>query len=1103
VGNAGAYGGGDLSTIGSKRSANWLWTWLAKPSAINADHRMPVFDLKKKERRQIVSYLSTLKTHEVQSTPAAAAVRAGRSNDGVLVARGRELVAKARCAACHQIKDVAADVASLPNLSLPVKNWENSCLGPQADRSRFRPAFPQADRAAVIAYVKAHAGPISFEAAILRGERLLERKQCIACHARGSHPGFGAVAAAVARDHQSLKSPAETLIPPNLAAVGDKLKDEALAEAVNGGMKKRRLPWLAVRMPRFEHSEAERSALLAAFISHDRVPDDAPQPVIARTDAAQARTPPESEEESRLVAGQRLVGPGGFSCIACHEMGAYVPKNVAIPTHGSDLIGLGRRMRREFFLRWTRSPLRIRPGMEMPAYERPVAGLLHNDVAVQLSALWDALNDPHFTPPINPSAVEQFLVVRPGEPARIVRDVFAKRKGGNESVARAFAVGFNNGHSALFDLDLFCLRDWTVGDFARQRTSGKSWFWDLVGLPVASRFESSPDLALARDGGGSTAPILPRQEFGHAGRLESYRRVRDGVELSYRLNFDVGGKRPSLEVRETLLPLPASRAKPSGFRRRIEVVQAIEGHDVLVRVPQVKFLVEGASIEPQNGSPASAFLRIGCRKGSKSPDASLNYRCAVGAAQSTSEPTAASKLTRETVDCVPGFDGVRLPLDRSIMPTAITWTADGTLAFTSLKGHVYLARDTDGDGIEDRLDVFEEGLAAPYGLLADGRDLIVAHKPELLRLRDVNGNGRADERTVLASGWGYSDNYHDWTCGLVRDARGNFYVGLGSDYAQKNRSPETSRWRGKVLRIGPGGEITPIAHALRYPTGLAFDARGRLFATDNQGDQNLFNELNHIVEGRYYGVPSLHEEIRDAPATPPAVQIPHPWTRSVNGICFLPQSLAGGTAYYRSLAGQGIGCEYNGRFLVRFTLQDVDGTVQGAVYPFSRSTDSTAHGFIGPLCCAVSRRGDLYIGGIQDSGWLGGANVGEIVRLRPNGRTTNGIREMLATADGFEIAFFEPVDRRLAERTSNFTLVGYTRIWGGGYATPDSGRHRLAVRGCSVSPDGRTVTLITDRPREGYVYEVNCGEIAEPGHPPLWPSTGYYTLHRIPKQRRR
>ena len=134
----------------------------------------------------------------------------------------------------------------------------------------------------------------------------------------------------------------------------------------------------------------------------------------------------------------------------------------------------------------------------------------------------------------------------------------------------------------------------------------------------------------------------------------------------------------------------------------------------------------------------------------------------------------------EPVTSVPGFDGIRLPLPRSIMPTAITWTVDGTLAFCSLKGEVLLAKDTDGDGVEDKLTIFEEGLAAPYGMIADGKDLIVAHKPELLRLRDTDGDGRADVREIIADGWGYTEDYHDWTTGIVRDSKGTYTSARGA-----------------------------------------------------------------------------------------------------------------------------------------------------------------------------------------------------------------------------------------------------------------------------------------------------------------------------------
>ena len=69
---------------------------------------------------------------------------------------------------------------------------------------------------------------------------------------------------------------------------------------------------------------------------------------------------------------------------------------------------------------------------------------------------------------------------------------------------------------------------------------------------------------------------------------------------------------------------------------------------------------------------------------------------------------------------MPGFEAVRLPVTDQAMPTGLAWRSDGTLVVSSLEGRVWLAHDTDGDGLEDRLVPFSDELAAPYGVAAAG-----------------------------------------------------------------------------------------------------------------------------------------------------------------------------------------------------------------------------------------------------------------------------------------------------------------------------------------------------------------------------------------------
>ncbi len=1090
LGEVTPFGGAKLDAIGEKRSAEWLSTWLQSPSRLNPAHRMPVFSLTEKERSQIVLTLVESSQPFDQGKPATPA--------GALVEQGQKLMAAAKCAHCHDLPGAKKDVAMVAPLTNPDRDWKRSCTAP-LDRAQNRPEFPKVDPAAINAYVaswtrEAAQAEVATEDSQF-GRRLLERKNCTNCHDRDGVRGISKHAAAIAKADEALSGLHMTLIPPQLNAVGDRMRDTALAEAIRGEQKSPRLNWLRVRMPKFAHSDAEQAALLKYLIDHDRIPASGPVPDKA------AEQIPEKPDAQQILAGRELLGGKGFSCVACHAVKEYTPKVTALGTRGSNLHLIGQRMRSEYFFRWTRAPLRVMPGVEMPNYQRPHEYILPGQLNQQLVAIWQALNDPNLTAPTNPAVVEQLLSVSSTDHPKVVRDVFTVPGSPDETVSRSYAAGVPGGHSILFDLETGSLRGWTLGDFARQRCEGKRWYWDLAGTKLAAGFEKRPDTFLV--------DIKTRQMLGpETGWTVEYSLHKDQREdRAVELHYDI--KVSKEDITHSLNNVVERwEATPEGWDRRITAT-APAGTEVWFRnsTPKVHFdhsqiKVERSPQARESQLPVESIAfwsdpELGRKVMKVSYRTSLKWELG---RQATAVPmlSPADKITS-----VPGFDGRRLAFPRSIMPTALAWDHRQRLMFTSLKGHLYRQESEDDD---QSLSIIEGGLAAPFGLIEipikDGASpgetqfsIVVAHKPELLNLR-LDNQGEVQGRRVLASGWGVTDDYHDWTCGIVRDSLGNLFVGLGSDYTFKNRPKANSRWRGDILRIEPDGKIESIAHGLRYPTGLAIDDQDRLFCTDQQGVQNTFNELNFIQAGHRYGVPSRHETNPDAPADAPAVQIPHPWTRSVNGIVWVPKSGSTGLAPF---AGQFLACEMNNHALIRMSVQTVGDVVQGAAYAFSKpAKEGDPANFVGPLCIGLSPLGEIYVGGLQDGGWAGGLNVGDIVKLTSKGEVPNGIREIRVTKSGFEVEFFHPIDPDRAAESDRFKISGYTRVWKGDYATPDSGNHACEVKSATLSADKRTVALIVTGRKPGYVYDVSVGEIGAESQRVLWPSLGHYTLHRIP-----
>lgn len=79
---------------------------------------------------------------------------------------------------------------------------------------------------------------------------------------------------------------------------------------------------------------------------------------------------------------------------------------------------------------------------------------------------------------------------------------------------------------------------------------------------------------------------------------------------------------------------------------------------------------------------------------------------------------------------------------------------------TSPSGKVKLLEDTDRDGVFDRATVFADGLVLPTGVMRWREGVVVTAAPDVWYLRDSDGDGRADQRQVLLTGFPFSNPQH-------------------------------------------------------------------------------------------------------------------------------------------------------------------------------------------------------------------------------------------------------------------------------------------------------------------------------------------------------
>lgn len=194
-----------------------------------------------------------------------------------------------------------------------------------------------------------------------------------------------------------------------------------------------------------------------------------------------------------------------------------------------------------------------------------------------------------------------------------------------------------------------------------------------------------------------------------------------------------------------------------------------------------------------------------------------------------------------------------------VNPIAMTFDAKGrvwlleSLEYPRLKAgpgqdRVKILEDSDGDGVADVVRIFADDLNIPSGIAVGSDGVFVANSPDLLFLRDTDGDDVADSREVLLTGFGRADTHELPSC-LTWGPDGWLY-GLNGVFNPSviHHQGKTHRFTCALWRYHPTTrKFEVFCEGTSNPWGLDYDEEGSFFVS-----ACVIDHLWHFVETGYY-----------------------------------------------------------------------------------------------------------------------------------------------------------------------------------------------------------------------------------------------------------
>ena len=350
------------------------------------------------------------------------------------------------------------------------------------------------------------------------------------------------------------------------------------------------------------------------------------------------------------------------------------------------------------------------------------------------------------------------------------------------------------------------------------------------------------------------------------------------------------------------------------------------------------------------------------------------------------------------------------------------------------------------------------GLFQPLGVKFRGDDLFITCRDQLVRLRDLNGDGATDFIECFNDDAQVTEHFHEFAMGLQTDAMGNFYYAKSGRHALDSVVPH----HGTLLRVSADGSRTDIlATGFRAANGVCLNDDGTFFVTDQEGFWTPKNRINRVKAGGFYGNMFGYTSVTDTADSamePPMVWVTNDKDRSPAELITIPKHAWG------TLGGSLLNLSYGtGRAFI-VPNEEIRGVWQGAVCELPMPAFAT-----GIMRGRFSADGALYTCGMF--AWAGNATApGGFHRIRRTEKPAQLPIAVHATKGALTVTFSDPMVPPACsmkvwslQRTKNYGSKHYDE-------------RELPIRAVKSSVDQRTLTFEIPDLTPTHCYELKIGD---------------------------